>query len=293
MLKIAVPLFAFVALLVLAACGGDEEETTTPAVAVTPTATATFILTLPPTPAPTATPLPTPTPIPPPTATPKPTPTATPGPLRIITGPTLLTADAAFGDWSPDGSQIAFSASDSEGEVGIHLMNADGSNRISLVSASDVAASALWGAVWSPDGAKIAFVSASERTYGIYVIDKDGSNVQRLTESGATDRESVWSTDGSRIAFTRTTVISTADYTVNSDIYLMNADGSDIVQLTDDPSPDRWPIFLLNGREIAFQSTRDGNDAIYVMNIEGSNLRLLTHVSLEPLPEDYLYVPAF
>ena len=170
-------------------------------------------------------------------------------------------------------------------------MQADGSNRTSLVAAADLEGDFLLDAVWSPDGTKIAFVSASERTYRINMVDSDGSNLQRLTESGATDLEPVWSTDGSRIAFTRTTVISTADYTVNSDIYLLDADGSGIVQLTDDPSPDRWPVFMPKGTEIAFQSTRDGNDAIYVMNIDGSNLRLLTQVSLEPLPEDSFSLP--
>ena len=219
-------------------------------------------------------------------------PSATLG-LKVITGPTLLTADAAFGEWSPDGSQIAFSAPDSEGEVGIHLVNADGSNQISLVSASELAASTLSGAVWSPDGTKIAFIAAEDWGTDICVINVDGSNLQRLTENDAIAPGLVWSTDSSRIAFTRFAFASEEDYIGNSDIYVMDADGSNALQLTDNPGQDRWPVFLPNGREIAFQSTRDGADSIYLINVDGSNLRLLAQVNPEPLPDDYLSAPTF
>ena len=290
-MKFALPLLALAALLVLAGCDSNGEGTATPVMVSTPIAT--LPSTLPPTPRPTAVPPPTATTIPNPTNTPQPTPTATPGPLKVITGPTLLTADAAFGEWSPDGSRIAFAASDGEGEIGLHLMNADGSNQISLVSASELAANALWGAAWSPDGAKIAFIALEDRETDIYVVNVDGSNLQRLIESDAIAPELVWSTDGLRIAFTRTTFASEEDYEGDSDIYVMNADGSDSLQLTDNPGQDRWPVFLPNGQEIAFQSTRDGADSIYLINVDGSNLRLLTQVKPEPLPDDYLSAPTF
>ena len=63
----------------------------------------------------------------------------------------------------------------------------------------------------------------------------------------------------------------------NSEIYIVNADGSNLVNLTNNPSTDRCPVWSPDGSKIAFNSNRDGNEAIYVMNTDGSNpTRLIT-----------------
>ena len=61
------------------------------------------------------------------------------------------------------------------------------------------------------------------------------------------------------------------------DIYTMQADGSNLVQLTHNPSSE-WSLdWSPDGRRIAFCSDRDGNDEIYVMEADGSNVVRLTH----------------
>src|SRR5438270_323940 len=87
-------------------------------------------------------------------------------------------------------------------------------------------------------------------------------------------RAPAWSPDGSKIAFTR--------YGANdSDIYVMHADGSGIVQLTNTPGNDDQPAWSPDGSKIAFSSTRDGNHEIYVMNAtDGSGLVRLTNDAL-------------
>ena len=60
------------------------------------------------------------------------------------------------------------------------------------------------------------------------------------------------------------------------DIYVMNADGSHLVQLTNDPADEEYPVWSPNGRQIAFESNRDGNYDIYVMNADGSEQRRVT-----------------
>jgi TolB protein len=57
----------------------------------------------------------------------------------------------------------------------------------------------------------------------------------------------------------------------------MNADGSNQTNLTNDPAPDTDPTWSPDGTKIAFISTRNGNQDIYVMNADGSNQTNLTN----------------
>ena len=60
------------------------------------------------------------------------------------------------------------------------------------------------------------------------------------------------------------------------EIYVMNADGSGVVQLTDNAISDGWPVWSPDGSRIAFRSDRDGDFEIYVMNADGSGVVQLT-----------------
>ncbi len=83
-------------------------------------------------------------------------------------------------------------------------------------------------------------------------------------------QELSWSRDSSRILF--------SGYHANqADIYVMNADGSGLIQLTDHLQADMWGSFSPDGRRIVFQSKRVGpQEDIYVMNADGSNVVRLT-----------------
>ncbi len=121
--------------------------------------------------------------------------------------------------WSPDGKRIAF-CSNRDGKSEIYMMNSDGSDvkRLTNNLSED------FGPVWSPDGNKLLFDSERDGNKEIYVMDADGGNQIRLTRNNATDSATSWSPDGSQIAFASNRV----DGSYNYDIYVMNADGSNV-----------------------------------------------------------------
>ena len=85
-----------------------------------------------------------------------------------------------------------------------------------------------------------------------------------------------WSPDGRKLAF-----VSRRDG--NSEIYVMNADGSEQENLSRQPASDSHPSWSRDGRKLAFVSRRDGNAEIYVMNADGSGLRNVTRTPRDDL----------
>lgn len=189
-------------------------------------------------------------------------------------------------NWSPDGKRIAFT-SYRDGNAEIYVMNADGSGQMQL---TDNPASDLW-PVWSPDGSRIAFVSdrnypdteciLAECQYDIYVmaVPANGgpitpeSNLIQLhqTNSFFVNLFSVWWSPDSKKILSH--IINDGNY----GIYVVNADGSDLVYLTDDSANNLSPVWSPDGTQMAFTSERDGNAEIYIMNMDGSHPTRLTN----------------
>jgi len=162
---------------------------------------------------------------------------------------------------------------------------------------------------WSPDGLKVAF------TWGIFVMNPDGSEHERLTlrPKGLYRSDSLtWSPDGRKLAFVAGNE-DTCDfcfdlYVMNADgsgqrrlthgglafdpawspdgrkiafsggaqgIFVMNADGSGERRLTRNFAGDSGPAWSPDGRKIAFVSNRDDSYEVYVMNADGSRQHAL------------------
>jgi TolB protein len=144
---------------------------------------------------------------------------------------------------------------------------------------------------WSLDGTKLAFYSSREGNSEIYALNADGSGEVRLTNHPAGDGQPAWSPDGERIAFVSNRDgnwesnpydSSSTDATlVNSEIYVMNSDGSNPIRLTNDPALDGFPSWSSDGQKITFASNRDGNWEIYVINADGTGLLRLTNNTVD------------
>jgi TolB protein len=135
---------------------------------------------------------------------------------------------------------------------------------------------------WSPDGTQLVFTSPSpsSRLGQVYRIDADGSGLTQLTHGTHIDADSAsWSPDGSKIVLKRA---GSGEYA----IWIMNADGSGPVRLTDEVYDHSDPTFTPDGTHIIYAAQKGGFSAIWIMNADGSKKRRLTSAALEAASPD-------
>lgn len=160
-----------------------------------------------------------------------------------------IEGSAWIGAWSPDSRRLTFTSSDPAGTVtDLFRIDADGTNFVRL---TDAPGSLNYEPVWSPDGQKIVYTTNKDGSGGfeLYVINTDGTNPVRLTTTNS-DGMATWSPDGQRIAFVssrhaNTNGMYTSDREdTTSDIYIMNADGTNPTRLTSDAADNYAPKWI-------------------------------------------------
>jgi len=125
---------------------------------------------------------------------------------------------------------------------------------------------------FSPDGSRIAFTSTRDGQPEVYVMDADGTNVARLTNSPGLDGDPSFSPDGQAVVFH-------SQRTGHRQIYLQPITSSVAVPLTQEPADNSQPSMSPDGELIAFVSNRDGTNHIWLMAKDGTNQHPFTRGS--------------
>lgn len=132
---------------------------------------------------------------------------------------------------------------------------------------------------WSPDGQRIVFHSARSGTKCLWAMDADGGHLQQLTNGEHSDELPAWSPDGLKIAFSRNVGNDPSQvHGLEADIVVMNADGKNLVALTQRAAANYDPAWSPDGQRIAFTSSRATRKGyrLYVMDADGANVKMLT-----------------
>jgi Tol biopolymer transport system component len=176
-----------------------------------------------------------------------------------------------YPSWSHDGKKIAF-ASKRDEKFQIWVMDADGANPKQLTND----AKASFYPSWSPDDKHILFSRnggpQKPQKQDVFVMDTDGKNPVNLTNDPTLNTCPDWSPDGKKIVFSSTRSGEGAR------IYTMNADGSNVVEITHENSelPYMCPGWSPDGKKLLFAEGTDQGSELHICDADGGHRQQLT-----------------
>ena len=124
---------------------------------------------------------------------------------------------------------------------------------------------------WSPDGKKIAFISDRDGDPDLFMLDVESRSISKLYGDSNPQKYHSWAPDSRRIVF------STEFYDAKkNDLYILDTESGERKALTNNDFTDSEIAWSPNGAWIAFHSTRDGQDQIWVIRPDGTGEKQVT-----------------
>jgi len=167
--------------------------------------------------------------------------------------------------WSPEGTRMAYVSFQNKKPI-LFVQSLAASKQPAPVAAYRGSNSAP---AWSPDGKTLAAVLTREGNSQIYLMNADGTNLRRLTNSGAIDTEPFFTPDGQSIYFT-------SDRGGSPQIYRMAASGGEPVRTTFDGDYNVSPRVSSDGKTLAYISRVNGRFQLMAMDLESRQTQALT-----------------
>lgn len=134
---------------------------------------------------------------------------------------------------------------------------------------------------WSPDGQRLAFVSGHAEVIDapseIFAIDADGSNLVQVTNDDLFDDSPVWSPDGSRLAFHQYGQDPLSGSLVNSEVVVVNADGSGLRVL----GPGENPAWSPDGQSVAMTVPQGDTSRAWVQGADGTGRHQVSDLAVQ------------
>jgi Tol biopolymer transport system component/DNA-binding winged helix-turn-helix (wHTH) protein len=183
------------------------------------------------------------------------------GPIRLTNN--KFDEDAAV--WGSD-NRIRFIRFTGANQVASYVIDADGGNESRPVTPIKN----LRTGGWSPNGKKVVFSKENESGLNSYLADSDGTNEIKLPFYPGS---LAWAPDSSKFAYSTEFPAGSK----NNEILIYDIDAKSSTVIASDPGFDANPSFSPDGKQLIFNSIRDGNAEIYLVNIDGSGLRRLTN----------------
>jgi TolB protein len=162
-------------------------------------------------------------------------------------------------------TRIAYVVQTARNAWELHIADADGANSQAALRSREPIISPAW----SPDGARLAYVSFESGKPVVYVHAVATGERRAVANFRGSNSAPAWSPDGRALAVTLTRE-------GNSQIFVMGADGSNVRRLTTSAGIDTEPVFAPDGTTIFFTSDRGGGPQIYRMPAAGGPAQRVT-----------------